>query len=71
MNTLRRAVEEMREMLEGVREPSDAFEVREETRDVEAALEKLWMALSGIATLEEDQRLRGEEEGASDGADHE
>jgi hypothetical protein len=64
-------VEEMREMLEGVRELSDAFEVREETRDVEAALENLWMALSGIAALEEDRRLRGGDEGVSDGADDE
>jgi hypothetical protein len=64
-------VEEMREMLEGVRELSDAFEVREETRDVDAALENLWMALSGIAALEEDQRLRGEDEGTSDGSDDE
>jgi hypothetical protein len=64
-------VEEMREMLEGVRELSDAFEVREETRDVDAALENLWMVLSGIAALEEAQRLRGEDEGASDGFDGE
>jgi hypothetical protein len=64
-------VEEIREMLEGVRELSDAFDVREETRDVEAALENLWMALSGIATLEEDRRLMGEEKGVSDRTDDE
>jgi hypothetical protein len=64
-------VEEMREMLEGVRELSDAFEVREETRDVEASLENLWMALSGIAALEEGGKVRGEDEDASDGADDE
>jgi hypothetical protein len=62
-------VEEMREMLEGVRELSEVFEVREETRDVDAALENLWMALSGIATVEEGRRLRGEEESASDEAE--
>jgi len=61
-------VEEMREMLEGVRELSDAFEVREEISDVEAALENLWMALGGIAALEEDKRLRGEEDGQGDGS---
>jgi hypothetical protein len=59
-------VEEMREMLEGVREFSDAFEVREEIGEVEAALGNLWMALSGTAALEEDKRLRGEED-AGDG----
>jgi hypothetical protein len=59
-------VEEMREMLEGVREVSDIFEVREEIDDVNAALENLWMALGGIAAVEEDTRLKGEE-GESDG----
>jgi hypothetical protein len=37
----------------------------------EGSLENLWMALSGIAALEGEQRLRGEEEGTSDGADDE
>jgi hypothetical protein len=58
----------LRAMLEGVRELSDAFEVREEICDVEAALENLWMALGGIAAAEEDRRLRGEEDGQGDGS---
>jgi hypothetical protein len=37
----------------------------------EGSLENLWMALSGIAALEEDRRLMGEDEGVSDGADDE
>jgi hypothetical protein len=61
-------VEEMRAMLEGVRELSDAFEVREEISDVDAAHENLWMALGGIAAAEEDRRLGGEEQGQGDGS---
>jgi hypothetical protein len=61
-------VEEMKDMLEGVREVSDAFEVREEIGDLNAALENLWMALGSVAAAEEDRRLRGEEEGQSDGS---
>jgi hypothetical protein len=61
-------VEEMRELLEGVREVSDAFEVREEIKDVNAALENLWMALGGIAAAEEHRRLRGEEDDQGDGS---
>jgi len=61
-------VEEMRAMLEGVREHSDAFEVREEIKDVDSGLENLWMALGGIAAAEEDRRLGGEEDGQSDGS---
>jgi hypothetical protein len=61
-------VEEMRAMLEGVRELSDAYEVREEIKDVDSGLENLWMALGGIAAAEEDRRLGGEEDGQSDGS---
>ena len=61
-------IEEMREMLEEVRELSDAFEVREEIGDVEAALEKLWIALGGIAAAEEDRRLGGDEDGQGGGS---
>lgn len=61
-------VEEMREMLEGVRELSDTFEIREETQEADAALENLWMAVSGIAALEEDKRLRSEGDGQGDGS---
>ena len=53
--------------MESVRELSDAFEVREEISDVEAALENLWMELGGIAAAEEDWGLRGEEDGQGDG----
>jgi hypothetical protein len=55
-------VEEMRVMLEGVRELSDAFEVREEIGDVHETLENLWVALGGIAASEEDRRLGSEED---------
>ncbi len=61
-------VEEMRGLLEGVRERSDAFEVREEIQDVDAALQNLWTALAGIAASEEVRRLRG---GGEDGASQE
>jgi hypothetical protein len=55
-------VEEMQGMLEGVRELSDAFEVREEIHDVHGTLENLWVALGGIAASEEDRRLGSEED---------
>jgi hypothetical protein len=55
-------VEEMRVMLEGVRELSDAFEVREEIHDVHETLENLWVALGSIAASEEDRRLGSEED---------
>jgi hypothetical protein len=64
-------VEEMQGMLGGVRELSDAFEVREEIRDVHEALENLWVALGGIAISEEDRRLGGEQDGAGSDADDE
>jgi hypothetical protein len=50
-NEALKVVEEMRAMLEDVRELSEAFEVREEVGDVEAALENLWMALSRHSRL--------------------
>jgi hypothetical protein len=59
------AVEEMQGTLEGVREVSDALDTREEMRNVHVALENLWMVLAGIAAVEEDRRLRGED-GKSD-----
>lgn len=55
------AVEEMQGTLEGVREVSDVLDTREEMRDVHVALENLWMVLAGIAAVEEDRRLRGED----------
>jgi hypothetical protein len=55
------AVEEMQGTLEGVREVSDVLDTREEMRNVHVALENLWMVLAGIAAVEEDRRLRGEE----------
>ena len=62
------AVEEMQGMLESVREVSDVLDTREEMRDVHAALENLWMVLAGIAAVEEDRRLRGED-GGNDGVE--
>jgi hypothetical protein len=55
------AVEEMQGTLEGVREVSDVLDTREEMRNVHVALENLWMVLAGIAAVEEDRRLRGED----------
>ncbi len=63
------AVEEMQGMLEGLRESSDVLDTREEMRGVRAALENLWMVLTGIAAVEEDRRLRGKEEGRAEGKD--
>ena len=63
------AVEEMQGMLESVREVSDVLDTREEMRDVHVALENLWMVLAGIAAVEEDRRLRGEDGGSDDGED--
>jgi hypothetical protein len=63
------AVEEMQGMLEGLRESSDVLDTREEMRGVRAALEDLWMVLTGIAAVEEDRRLRGKEEGRAAGKD--
>jgi hypothetical protein len=59
------AVEEMQGMLESVREISDSLDTQEEMRDVRVALENLWMVLAGIAAVEEDRRLRGND-GESD-----
>ena len=63
------AVEEMQGMLEGLRESSYVLDTREEMRGVRAALENLWMVLTGIAAVEEDRRLRGKEEGRAEGKD--
>ncbi len=63
------AVEEMQGVLEGVREISDVLDTREEMREVRAALENLWMVLTGIAAVEEDRRLRGKEGGRAEGKD--
>ncbi len=59
------AVEEMQGILEDVREVSGTLDTREEMRDVHVALENLWMVLAGIAAVEEDRRLKGED-GESD-----
>ncbi len=63
------AVEEMQGMLEDVREVSDVLDTREEMREVRVALENLWMVLAGIAAVEEDRRLRGEDVGSDGGED--
>jgi GNAT superfamily N-acetyltransferase len=55
------AVEEMQGTLEDVREVSDVLDTQEEMRHVRVALENLWMVLAGIAAVEEDRRLRGED----------
>jgi hypothetical protein len=63
------AVEQMQGILEGMREVSDVLDTREEMREVRVALENLWMVLAGIAAVEEDRRLRGEEGGRAEGED--
>jgi hypothetical protein len=55
------AVEEMQGMLEDVREVSEDLDTREEMREVRVALDNLWMVLAGIAAVEEDRRLKGED----------
>jgi hypothetical protein len=60
------AVEEMQGILEDVREVSGTLDTREEMREVRVALDNLWMVLAGIAAVEEDRRLKGED-GESDG----
>ncbi len=59
----------MQGMLEDVREVSDVLDTREEMREVRVALENLWMVLAGIAAVEEDRRLRGEDVGSDGGED--
>ena len=62
-------MEQMQGILEGMREVSDVLDTREEMREVRVALENLWMVLAGIAAVEEDRRLRGEEGGRAEGED--
>jgi hypothetical protein len=63
------AVEEMQGILEDVREVSGTLDTREEMRDVHVALENLWMVLAGIAAVEEDRRLKGEDSESDWGED--
>ncbi len=63
------AVEEMQGMLEDVREVSEVLDTREEMREVRVALENLWMVLAGIAAVEEDLRMKGEESESDRGED--
>ena len=63
------AVEEMQGMLEDVREVSEVLDTREEMREVRAALENLWMVLAGIAAVEEDLRMKGEDGGSDEEED--
>jgi len=63
------AVEEMQGVLEDVREDSEVLDTREEMREVRVALENLWMVLAGIAAVEEDRRLKGEESESDRGED--
>ncbi|HZY56571.1 MAG TPA: hypothetical protein VFE09_02090 [Rubrobacteraceae bacterium] len=63
------AVEEMQGMLEDVREVSEVLDTQEEMREVRVALENLWMMLAGIAAVEEDRRLKGEDGGSNKGED--
>jgi hypothetical protein len=63
------AVEEMQGMLEDVREASEVLDTQEEMREVRAALENLWMVLAGIAAVEEDRRLKGEDSESDRGED--
>jgi hypothetical protein len=63
------AVEEMQGVLEDVREVSDVLDTREEMREVRVALDNLWMVLAGIAAVEEDRRLKGEDSESDRGED--
>jgi hypothetical protein len=63
------AVEEMQGMLEDVREVSGVLDTQEEMREVRVALENLWMVLAGIAAVEEDRRLKGEDSESDRGED--
>jgi hypothetical protein len=63
------AVEEMQGMLEDVREDSEVLDTREEMRGVRVALDNLWMVLAGIAAVEEDRRLKGEDSESDRGED--
>jgi len=63
------AVEEMQGMLEDVREVSEVLDAQEEMREVRVALENLWMVLAGIAAVEEDRRLKGEDGGSDEEKD--
>jgi hypothetical protein len=63
------AVEEMQGMLEDVREVSEVLDTQEEMRDVHVTLENLWMVLAGIAAVEEDRRLKGEDGGSDEEED--
>jgi hypothetical protein len=63
------AVEEMQGMLEDVREVSEVLDTQEEMREVRVALENLWMVLAGIAAVEEDRRLKGEDGGSDEEED--
>jgi hypothetical protein len=63
------AVEEMQGMLEDVREVSEVLDTQEEMREVRVALDNLWMVLAGIAAVEEDRRLKGEDNESDRGED--
>jgi hypothetical protein len=63
------AVEEIQGMLEDIREVSEVLDTREEMREVRVALENLWMVLAGIAAVEEDLRMKGEESESDRGED--
>jgi len=63
------AVEEMQGVLEDVREVSEVLDTREEMREVRVALDNLWMVLAGIAAVEEDRRLKGEDGGSDEEED--
>ena len=60
------AVEEMRGIVESMREISDALDTWEEMRDLRLALDNMSMVLAGIAAVEQDRRFRGEDSGSTE-----
>jgi hypothetical protein len=63
------AMEEMRRIVESMREISDALDTWEEMRDLRVALDNLSMVLAGIAAAEQDRRFRGEDSESTEGQD--
>ncbi len=63
------AVEEMRGIVESMRDISDALDTWEEMCDLRVALDNLSMVLAGIAAAEQDRRFRGEDSGSTEGQD--
>jgi hypothetical protein len=63
------AMEEMRGIVESMREISDTLDTWEEMRDLRVALDNLSMVLAGIAAAEQDRRFRGEDSGSTEGQD--